>query len=298
MPAALPPDAPALVLTAGGTGTAQEAGAPEAAAEIASIIRVENPAVDVRTAWAGDDDGTGGSPGRLPAVLAEAAATRPAAGPAAVVVPLLALPHPGVLASIRASVAASGISAVIATPANTSVPLAEVLHIRLAEAGLARADRVRLFSITTAADGVIVATAGGSEAVAAASPAAVLLAARLALPVFAASLDGRPSVHDAAAKLRGMGARRLAIAPCFIGPEARPGDLEAACASAGADCAPPVGAHDKIARIIALAYGEALAGIEAGGPAAPAGPAGPFPGRGPRTSRPGGGEDTGGQEAR
>ena len=254
MPAALPPEAPALVLAVTGTGDTTDV-----AGQIAAVIRVDNPALDVRTARAG---GGRGDPAGIPAVLADAAARRPASGPAAVVIPLLALPHPAALSSIRQAVAESGTNAAIAEPFEASVTFAEALHIRLAEARLARADRVRMFSIPTAADGIIVATVGGAPAATAAAPTAVLLAARLALPVFAAALDGTPSVGDAAAQLRQMGARRLAIAPCIIGPEARPGELEAARAGIGADCAAPLGAHDSVARLMTLTYGEALSELD------------------------------------
>ena len=257
VPAALPPEAPALVLAVTGTGDT-----PDIADQIAAVIRVDNPAVDVRTARTGCGHG---DPAGIPAVLADAAARRPADGPAAVVIPFLVLPHPAVLSSIRQAVAGSSTNAIIAEPFEASVTFAEALHIRLAEARLARADRVRMFSIPTAADGIIVATVGGTPAAAAAAPTAVLLAARLALPVFAAALDGTPSMHDAAAQLRQMGAQRLAIAPCIIGPEARPGELEAARASIGADCAAPLGAHDSVARMMTLTYGETLARLDSAG---------------------------------
>ncbi len=189
---------------------------------------MDNPSLDVRMARVGTHPGRSDG---LPAVLASAANMRPTDGPAAIVVPLLALPFPAVTDAIRYAVTQSNVNAFIAEPFNVSLTFAEALHIRLADAHLARADRVRMFSIPTAADGIIVATVGGDQAAAAAIPTSVLLAARLALPVFAAALDGRPSIGEAAAQLRQMGVGRIAIAPCIIGPEARPGELEAACAS-------------------------------------------------------------------
>ncbi len=254
MPAGLSPDAPALVLAVAGNS-----GAPDVATQIASVIRVDNPALDVRIARVG---GGAGDPAGLPAVLAATASGRPGDGPAAVVVPLLAVPHPSLISAIRQAVAGSGVNATVAEPFDASLTFAEALHIRLADARLARADRVRMFSIPTAADGIIVATVGGAAAVAAATPTAVLLAARLALPVFAAALDGNPSIAEAATQLRQMGARRIAIAPCIIGPEARPGELEATCESIGADCAAPLGAHDSVARMMSLTYGQALAELD------------------------------------
>ena len=251
MPAGLSADAPALVLAVAGN-----AGTPDVAAQIASVVRVDNPALDVRIARVGGRGEDG-----LPAVLAATADGR-AGGPAAVVVPLLAVPYPALITAIRQAVAGSDVNATVAEPFDASLTFAEALHIRLADARLARADRVRMFSIPTAADGIIVATVGGGAAAAAATPTAVLLAARLALPVFAASLDGNPSMGEAAAQLQHMGARRIAIAPCIIGPEARPGELEAACESIGADCAAPLGAHDSVARMMSLTYGQALAELD------------------------------------
>jgi hypothetical protein len=254
VPASLSSDAPALVLAVAGN-----AGPADVIAQIASVIRVDNPALDVRLARIGAG---AGDPDALPAVLAATAAGRPGGGPAAVVVPLLAVPHPALIAAIRQAVAGSNVNATVAEPFDASLTFAEALHIRLADARLARADRVRMFSIPTAADGIIVATVGGGAAAAAATPTAVLLAARLALPVFAAALDGNPSIGEAAAQLRQMGARRIAVAPCIIGPEARPGELEAACESIEADCSAPLGAHDSVARMMSLTYGQALAELD------------------------------------
>ena len=114
-------------------------------------------------------------------------------------------PASGTVRALREAIAASGANAWVGEVFNTNALLAEALHHRLADAGLARADRVRMFSITTSADGIILATVGGEEAVGAASVTAVLLAARLALPVLAASLDARPTVEEAAARLEGDG---------------------------------------------------------------------------------------------
>jgi hypothetical protein len=254
VPAGLSADAPALVLAVAGNP-----GQPDVAGQIASVIRVDNPALEVRIARVGSGRE---DPESLPGVLTTAAAGRPAGAPAAVVVPLLAVPHPPLISAIRSAVAGSSVSARVAEPFDASLTFAEALHIRLADARLARADRVRMFSIPTAADGIIVATVGGTASASAASPTAVLLAARLALPVFAAALDGSPSIRTAAAQLQQMGVQRIAIAPCIIGPEARPGELEAACASIGADCAAPLGAHDTVAKMMTLTYGQALAELD------------------------------------
>ena len=270
MPASLPEGSPALVLAVPSSSDDSLAGST---AEIATILSLDNPALDVQLAKV--DNAGRADPRGIRAILAEAAARRPAGTPAAVIVPLLAAPHPAMIRGIREAIGASGAKASIAEVFNTNALLAEALHIRLADAGLARADRVRMFSITTSADGIIVATAGGVEAVGAASVTAVLLAARLALPVVPASLDASPGIEEAAARLQGMGVTRVAIAPCLIGPEANPGAIEEAAASIGAKCAAPLGAHGNVVKLIAQAYGLALSQLETPdlNPAHPADPA-------------------------
>ncbi len=201
------------------------------------------------------------SPSDLRAVLADAAARRPEGGaPCAVAIPLIATVNPPVTRRLREAVAASGTNAVVSGFVNSNAMIAEVLHIRLAEAGLARADRVRLFSIVTAADGVLIATVGGPDSAAAANVTSVLLAARLALPVITAPIDSGASVHEAALRLKEMGVSRLAIAPCFIGPEATKSDLESL--AIGAECAAPIGAHSNIAKLASLTYGQAISQLD------------------------------------
>ena len=256
VPASLPQSAPALVLAVPGRDTDLSVGP---AAELAAVLRVDNPAVDVRAARI--DGGGLDDPSDLRAVLADATARRPDGSPCAIVIPLIATVNPPVVHRLREAVAASGTNAVISGFINSNAMIAEVLHIRLAEAGLARADRVRLFSIVTAADGVLIATVGGPDAAAAANVTSVLLAARLALPVITASMDSAPSVHEGAMRLKEMGVNRLAIAPCFIGPEANRGDLDA-LAVAGAECAKPIGAHSNIAKLAALTYGQAISQLD------------------------------------
>jgi hypothetical protein len=227
------------------------------AAELATVLRVDNPAVEVRAARI---DGTLGDPSDLRAVLADAATRRPDGGPCAVVIPLIATVNPPVVRRLREAVAASGTNAVVSGFVNSNAMVAEVLHIRLAEAGLARADRVRLFSLVTAADGVLIATVGGPDAAGAANVTSVLLAARLALPVITASLDSVPSVHEGVMRLKDMGVSRLAIAPCFIGPEATRSDLDAL--AIGVEYAAPIGAHSNIAKLAALTYGHAISKLD------------------------------------
>jgi hypothetical protein len=254
VPVSLSQDAPALVLAVPGTGTDLASGA---VGDLLTIIRVDNPAVDVRGArFEGPDN----DPDGIRAVLSAAAAARPEAGPAAIVIPLIVAPHPPLVRRLRQAIADSGVNALVTGFINSNAMVAEALHIRLAEAGLARADRVRLFSIVTAADGIIVATVGGPDAAQAANVTSVLLAARLALPVFTASLDSSPSVHEAAMRLKEMGVNRIAIAPCVVGPEAGLGALEAS--AIGAECAPPIGAHSNVAKLAAIAYGHVLSKLE------------------------------------
>jgi len=255
VPASLPQSAPALVLGVPGRGIDITAGA---VGELASILRSDNPAVDVRTARI-DGDGPG-DPTDLRNVLTEAAAQRPDGGPAAIVIPLIATVNPPVTRRLRQAVAASGVEVMVSGFINSNALIAEALHIRLAEAGLARQDRVRLFSIVTAADGVLITTVGGPDAVQSANVTSVLLAARLALPVFTASMDSVPSVHEMATRMKEMGVNRLALAPCFIGPEATRADIDSL--NIGAECAPPIGAHSNIAKLAALTYGNAISSLD------------------------------------
>jgi sirohydrochlorin ferrochelatase len=253
MPASLPEGAPALVLA---VPNVAEDGLAGATADIATVLRVDNPALDVRIARI--DHGGRGDPSGIRAVLADAAARRPAGAPSAVVVPQVVTPHPAAFRELRDAITASGANARIGEVFNTNALLAEALHHRLADAGLARADRVRMFSITTSADGIILATVGGEEAVGTASITAFLLAARLALPVVAASLDAKPTIEEAAAQLEGMGVTRIALAPCVIGPEADPAAIDQAAVAIGAKCSAPLGAHGNVVKLISLAYGQVL----------------------------------------
>jgi hypothetical protein len=255
VPASLPQAAPALVLAVPGSDTDLTSGP---VAELTAILRVDNPALDVRAARI--DGGGRTEPNGIRAVLADAAARRPAGIPCAVVVPLIATPNPALVRRLREAVAASDVNVIVSGFINSNALVAEALHIRLAEAGLARADRVRLFSIVTAADGIIIATVGGPEAAAAANVTSVLLAARLALPVIPAALDAAPSLQEAAMRLKEMGVNRMAIAPCFIGPEASHTNIDAI--SIGAECAAPLGAHSNIAKLTAQTYGQAISQLE------------------------------------
>lgn len=269
MPASLPEGTPALVLA---VPSVSGDGLTGPTADIATVLRVDNPALDLRVARI--DHGGRGDPSGIRAVLADAAARRPAGAPSAVVVPQLVTPHPVAFRALREAISAAGVNARIGEVYNTNALLAEALHHRLADAGLARADRVRMFSITTSADGIILATVGGEEAVGTASVTAFLLAARLALPVLAASLDAKPTIEEAAAQLEGMGVSRIALAPCVIGPEADAAAIEEAAAVIGAKCAAPLGAHANVIKLISLAYGQVLSQLGSPSPDAQISPPG------------------------
>ena len=257
VPASLPEGAPALVLA---VPSVSDGSLDSPTADIATVLRVDNPALDVRTARVGS--GGRGDPDGIRAVLADAAARRPAGALSAVVVPQLVTPDPETYRAMREAISATGSNARISEVFNTNALLAEALHHRLAEAGLARADRVRMFSITTSADGIILITVGGEEAVGTTSVTALLLAARLALPVMAASLDAKPTVEEAAVRLAEMGVTRVALAPCLVGPEADPVAIETAAAMVGAKLAAPLGAHGNVIKLISLAYGQVISQLE------------------------------------
>jgi hypothetical protein len=245
VPSQLPPEAPALVLTTLGDASG-------AVAELAALIRADNPQIQVRLAGLGEDAK------ELTAELEAAARERPEDGVAAIVVPLLAGPHPVADRLISTAVAASGVSVTVTDSLGPHPLLAEALHIRLAEKGLAREDRMRLLNVSSPVDAIILATVGGENAVVEAQPTAVLLASRLTLPVLVASLDSAPGIAEAAERLRGIGAERIALSPCILGPEAAPGLVSAAAEEVGADYADALGAHGLIAALAARAYGSIL----------------------------------------
>jgi sirohydrochlorin ferrochelatase len=180
-------------------------------------------------------------------------------GPAAVVVPLLAFPNAEADSAIADIVEASPTPFLVAAHLGPHPLLAEALHARLADAGLARAARVGRISIVTAADGVIVGAAGEDEALEGAGVVAVLLASRLTMPVAAASLTDPGSIKDAANRLREARVARVALAPCMIGPELTAGTLDAIAALTTTEYAPPLGSHPAVAQLVAIRYGAALA---------------------------------------
>ncbi|MEE1940744.1 hypothetical protein V1L54_15255 [Streptomyces sp. TRM 70361] len=280
-PVVAPEGAPVLVLAVPGVPSGTVRGLAE---EVVSIARSELPGLDARIGYADGDDEEFPA---LRSVLAQAAAEHSARAsavaaatdggedtpqesaeqpprprlqdaPPAVVVPLLAGPDSAQMRRIRQAVLAGGSGAELTDVLGPHPLLAEGVHVRLSEAGLARADRARLFTVATAADGIILAAMGGEEAVQAAGITGMLLAARLAVPVLAAGLDEDGSVTRAAAQLREAGAQQLALAPCLIGPEIPEGLLESASKEADCPAAEPLGSYTAVGRLVASTYAAKL----------------------------------------
>ncbi|WP_192341612.1 sirohydrochlorin chelatase [Streptomyces sp. VITNK9] len=266
-PLVAPEGAPALVLAVPGTPSSATRGLTD---EVVSIARSELPGLDARIGWLDGDDEEFPT---LSTVLARAAEERTARyeqavaaglevkepeGPVAVVVPLLAGPDSALLRRIRQAVMDSKVAAELTDVLGPHPLLAEALHVRLSEAGLARADRARLFTVATAADGIILASVGGDEAVQAAGITGMLLAARLAVPVMAAALDAEGSIASVAEQLRSSGSQQLALAPYLIGPEIEASLLEEAAKEAGCSTSDPLGPYPAIGKLTLAKYTTAL----------------------------------------
>ncbi|WP_116244330.1 sirohydrochlorin chelatase [Nocardiopsis sp. FIRDI 009] len=247
---------PALVMAVPGTAEqARDADGGSIGARMADLVRAYRPEVTIRFGHTEGDEQT----------LAEALTgldegeDRPLAG---VVVPLVTAPHEAASAAISAAVADSGANVRVTEGLGPHPMLAEVLHLRLAEAGFVRADRMRLISVvardTTMADGVVVGAVGGEGAVGAAGVSAVLLAARLGLTVLPADLDSAESVEQTVAQLRQGGCQRPVIAPSALGPELPRAELEALAERVGARLGTPLGADSLLGKIAALRYAEIL----------------------------------------
>ncbi|MFJ1652427.1 sirohydrochlorin chelatase [Streptomyces sp. NPDC088337] len=266
-PLAAPEGAPALVLAVPGTPGDATRGLAE---EVVSIARSELPGLDARIGYLDGDDADHPT---VQSVLTRAAEERTARyeqavaagadikepdGPVAVVVPLLAGPDNALLRRIRQAVMDSRVAAELTDVLGPHPLLAEALHVRLSEAGLARADRARLFTVATAADGIILASVGGDEAVQAAGITGMLLAARLAVPVMAAALDQDGSIASVAEQLRTAGSQQLALAPYLIGPEIDAELVQAAAEEAGCAAAEALGPYPAIGKLALAAYTTAL----------------------------------------
>jgi len=229
------------------------AASDEVSGEIAEAAALSCQGAHVQVAY------LNGSERRLDAALAI-----PANGPwpaLAVVVPLLAGPHPQADAALQQAVSGAAGQVVLAEHLGPHPLIAEALHARLAQVGLARESRARGLSIITPANGVLVLADRGDDAVRAAGVAAVLLAGRLAAPVMHASIDDPQGIAFSVGRLRDAGASRVAIAPCLIGPESDPRELDAVSGAIGALAAPPLGAHQAIGQLVSMRYGAALVGV-------------------------------------
>ncbi len=178
--------------------------------------------------------------------------------PPAVVVPLLTSPYPEVDAAIAEAVARAGVPLLVAGHLGPHPFLAEAMHARLSEAGLARTGRAGRISVVTAADGVIVGSVGGQEAYQEAGIVAVLLASRLAMPIVPAPLEDFAAIMGAAEQLKAAQVTRIALAPCAVGPEIPAGTLAAITARAGLGRAAPLGGYPTIGQLAAIRYGTAL----------------------------------------
>jgi hypothetical protein len=249
-----PEGAPALVLAVPGHPSSASRALAE---EVASIARAELPGLDAQTGYLQSEDEEFPSLREVLARAATARAEQPE-GPSAVVVPLLASPDDALLRDIEQAVADSGADAPVSDVLGPHPLLAEAVHVRLSEAGLARADRARLFTVATAADGIVLAAVGGEEAVRTAGITGMLLSARLAVPVLAAALDEEGAVARTAAKLLESGSQQLALAPYLIGPELADGVLDAVAKEAGCPAAEPLGAYPAVGKLALSAYMQVL----------------------------------------
>ena len=268
-PVTAPEGAPWLVMAVPGQPSSASRGLAE---EGVSIARAELPGLDARVAFAEGADNDEEVPA-LAGVLAQVAAAERggeagAEWPPAVVVPLLTSPGSAHGEVIRQAVSDSGTGAAVTDVLGPHPLLAEAVHVRLSEAGLARADRARLFTVATAADGIVLAAVGGEEAVKAAGITGMLLSARLAVPVLAAALDQEGAVAETANKLLESGSQQLALAPCAIGPELPEGLLKSAATEAGCAASEPLGAYPAVGKLVLSAYMTEL-GINPQQPGAP-----------------------------
>jgi hypothetical protein len=247
-------DAPVLVIAVPGAAAADAEGIAD---QVAAIAGESCPGVEIRVGY------LDGSVRTLAEAVDFGGARASTDQPRAVVVPLLAAPHPEIDARLAVLLRNVSDSVMLGAHLGPHPLVAEALHSRLAETGLARQSRSRGLSIAALTRGVLVLADRGDEAVEAAGVAAVLLASRVAVPTAPASLGDPAGITSAVSRLGEAGAGTPVIAPCLIGPET-PGDELAAVATAlDAPCAPPLGAHQAVGQLVAVRYGAALAGLSA-----------------------------------
>lgn len=252
----MPSDAPALVLAVPGPPGA----AHQTVAELVVLNQAAHPGLIVRA----------GRPADLAGLLADLVFPGPSGelAPGAVIVPLAVAPLPDfdravrtAAESVAARIADRSTVLTVAEPLGPHPLIAQAMHSRLTEAGLARADRVRLLTMVTTADGVVVAMAGDESIAAEAEVTCVLLASRLAIPVVPALIPHPGVAHSAiiaaAERLRAAGAAQVALSPCLIGPETDL-DLRTLAASAHTQPAASIGAHPALVQLTADRYATAL----------------------------------------
>jgi hypothetical protein len=250
-------DAPALILAVPGSAEADTA---EIGPRVASTAGLSCPGVEIRVGYVeGHDlslaecvmppDAGSGQPDLFPSVI----------------VPLLLGPSPSIDAVLRRLAGQPPIPAVVAAHLGPHPLVAEALHARLAEAGLARHARSSGLSISADGRGIIVLADKDEQAASAAAVAAVLLASRLSVPVVPASLGDPASIADAVTQLSQSGAPRPALAPCLIGPETSLPVLDDLSAALRAPASATLGAHQAVGQLVAIRYGAALASLSLAG---------------------------------
>jgi hypothetical protein len=264
----VPRAAPVLVLA---VPAARSAASAEIADGITSVAGTLCPGADIRVGYDGDGD-TSLSCLLASVVTAHEGGQEPdeAAGAecpyAAVVIPLAITPDPDRDAALANAVAEAGPAVTLTAHLGPHPLLAGALHDRLAESGLARARRISGLSLVATATGVLVGVAGGEPALRAAGTIAILLTARLGVPVAPVSLSSTDSLEGGVAALREAGASRFALAPYLIGPEISQQKLATLAAAVEAECTPPLGAHHAIGQLVTMRYGAALLDHQPPGP--------------------------------
>jgi hypothetical protein len=250
-------DAPALVIAVPGSAATDPA---EIGPRVASIASQSCPGVEIRVGYLDGDDLS------LSDCLALGGPDE-AAGEQfpSVIVPLLLSPNARFDPVMRQHAVQPPVQAVLAGHLGPHPMVAEALHSRLAEAGLARSARSTGLSIAADGRGIVVLADVGQEAASGAGVAAVLLASRLSVPVVPASLGDPASIVDAVNRLSESGAQRPVLAPCLIGPETNVSVLDDLSNALNAPCAPTLGAHQAIGQLVAMRYGAALAGLSLAG---------------------------------
>ena len=248
-------DAPALVLAVPGWAGADSA---EIGPRVASIAELSCPGVDIRVGYI-----QGADLSLADCVLPDPDSADHNQFPS-VIVPLLLGPSPAIDSAVSNVAAQLPVPAVVAGHLGPHPLVAEALHARLAEAGLARHARATGLSISADRRGIIVLADKDEQAASAAAVAAVLLASRLSVPVVPASLGDPASIADAVTRLSDSGVQP-ALAPCLIGPETSLPVLDDLSAALGAPASATLGAHQAVGQLVAIRYGAALARLSLAG---------------------------------